>query len=110
MPAYPLLGQLQRSLVFSDLKQFNNSLLVRCKTAHILDEVSDKLYTLVQSLQEKDKTQRTASIIVHTSTACLLANAPGLLLSFLQGVASSPTWTLYAPSLGQPPTRNSHPS
>ena len=32
------------------------------------------------------------------------------LLSFLKGVASSPTWILYAPSLGQPPNRNSHPS
>ena len=50
-PAHPLLGQFQCSLVFAYPKQLDDSLLVRRKTAHLLDQVSDKLYTLVQSLE-----------------------------------------------------------
>ena len=53
MVAYALLGELAGTLVLAILQQFHAALLVWGESSNFTDDVTDKLDTLVKSLNEK---------------------------------------------------------
>ena len=50
---YPLLDELQSPLILGHLEQLHSTSLIRCKTTHLTDHVTNKLAVLGQALQDK---------------------------------------------------------